>query len=983
MRIKEITIYGFGRWVDQTFSFSGSNLITLLGDNEAGKTTLHQFILYMLFGMSKKQCDFYRPKTSSKLGGRMILEHPAEGNVMIERLDASEVRCFDNVGAERDMTWFRAFLGNMNLETFQSIYSFSNQDLTVMQDMNESDISELLLSVGLTGSAAIYKVEKKLQAELQKQFKPSGTKPVINEKLSALRTKDKQTGESKQLEKSYKEQIEKMRALENKHRLKKEQIAEKNEQLEREKQLEKILPIRKEMLRVSEELQKLADVRDFPLDHQEQIETIHADMNQADREISSHQATLDTYMEKKQELETITLQDEEKEKLNHLLNQKAEITFMIERRKTLEEEYHYKAREITEMIQEKQVRITAEDLEQLELPFYLEKEWAALREELGNVQKSIADNQQQKDHLAQEKARMEEEQKQAEKELLADVHVDELKQRIQAYHQINQRSETQHQYMYQMLGQMIEEKQKQTKRFTAVGIGIALAAAFIGYAGSIPWLFLFSLAGGIGIYYFRHVQQQDTQKLKLQQESWQTSPSEQEMDVTEAEYLEAQEILERQQILRSKLSALNERLRETIHQLKVKDTAESNLMKQQNKLEEGRRKQQNHYPFLESIDVFYWQDIYHLLQKLLQLTNEKQHIYTELVRVKERIEQFSDQAKSWLEHKGLAGETRMDEILHALEEIEQQEQQHQHELQQLKQFIKDTSNKQAAFIQKRNHDKKEIDKLLNMAGVESVEVYFEKQTRKEQYNKLYARQEELRERIHIMLPEKWQQEWTTDSIEDADHYKKKKELELALADEEEALEQLKSQQAEQKLRIEQLESTEDISLQMHQLAMEKEELEDLVRTWAVQKTALRMLAAAKSQYKDKYLSLVIETAQIYFKEITRNQYDTIYSPAAEQPFQVENSREKRRFRVEELSQGTRDQLYISLRLAINEVMAKASGLPFLMDDVLVHFDGKRSERMQQILERMAENQQVIIFTCHRELAEAANGEIIHLNAGDA
>ncbi len=55
MKIKEITIYGFGRWVDQTFSFSNSNLITLLGDNESGKTTLHQFIIYMLFGMTKKE----------------------------------------------------------------------------------------------------------------------------------------------------------------------------------------------------------------------------------------------------------------------------------------------------------------------------------------------------------------------------------------------------------------------------------------------------------------------------------------------------------------------------------------------------------------------------------------------------------------------------------------------------------------------------------------------------------------------------------------------------------------------------------------------------------------------------------------------------------------------------------------------------------------------------------------------------------------
>ncbi len=139
----------------------------------------------------------------------MIIDHPFEGTVWIERLDASQVQYFANNGEERDEAWFRKLLGNMNAEAFQSIYSFSNQDLAVFQNMKESDISELLLSIGLTGSAAVYKVEKKLQSELQKQFKPSGTKPVINEKLNEIRAMDKQLGESKRLEKSYKEQVEK------------------------------------------------------------------------------------------------------------------------------------------------------------------------------------------------------------------------------------------------------------------------------------------------------------------------------------------------------------------------------------------------------------------------------------------------------------------------------------------------------------------------------------------------------------------------------------------------------------------------------------------------------------------------------------------------------------------------------------------------------------------------------------------------------
>ncbi|WP_152654903.1 AAA family ATPase [Oceanobacillus sp. CFH 90083] len=980
MKIKEITIYGFGRWVDQTFSFSNSHLITLLGNNESGKTTLHQFILYMLFGMTKKKGDFYRPKTSSKLGGRMVIEHSSEGMIIIERLEASEIRCFGSDGEERGPSWFSDLLGNVNKETFQSIYSFSDQDLAVLEGMKESDLSELLLSVGLTGSAAIYNVEKKLTSELQKQFRPSGTKPVINEKLRELRVKDKQAAESKQLEKSYKEQIEKMHALEKKYILKKEQIAVTNEQLEKEKQLEKILPIRKEMLRISKELQALADVRDFSLDNQEQIETLHADMSHVDRELRSQQTAIDTYTEKMKNLESISLPDKEKEQLNQFLNQKSEIALMIERQKTLKQDYNYKTREIAEMIQEKQVHITMDDLEQLDLPFYLEKEWAVLRKERESIHENLADNMRQKEQLIQEQLRIQTECKAVEKELLADVHVEELQQRINAYQQTNNLDKTQQRYMDQMLNQMLQEKLKQARFVVIIGVMVALGAALIGYTGNMPWLYLLSLASVVGVYYYRRVQQQDIKNIKQEQESWQTNQSEPETDVTEAEYLEAQEILKEQQALHRQMHNLKAALQQIISQIEVNEAVRYDLTEQKQRLEERIVSQQKQFPFLQAVDVFYWQDIYHLLQKLLQLTNEKNKLKKELDRVKERISTFSAQVKKWFEQQnGAASEISLEEMMLTLEKIQQQEQRYQYERGQLAQWIKDVQNKQSVLTQKKQYYKEELDKQLKAAGAASVEIYAEKKARKEDYNKLDARQEELKERIDIMLPEKWQQKWTEESLEFDNHYKNIKDQELALADYEEELEQLKSQQAEQKLRIEQLESAEDISLQMHQLAMGKEELEDLAKNWAVQKTALRMLTAAKKQYKDTYLTLVMEAAQIYFKEITRNQYDTIYSPAAEQPFQVENSKTKQRFRIEELSQGTRDQLYISLKLAINEVMAKTSGLPFLMDDAFVHFDRERTESMQQVLKRLSENQQVLLFTCHRELAQAVNGEVIILD----
>ncbi len=76
--------------------------------------------------------------------------------------------------------------------------------------------------------------------------------------------------------------------------------------------MEKILPVRKEMQLVSGELQELADVRDFPLDDQEQIKTLYIDINNINRELESQQATLDTYTKKKKDLEIASLQNEKK-----------------------------------------------------------------------------------------------------------------------------------------------------------------------------------------------------------------------------------------------------------------------------------------------------------------------------------------------------------------------------------------------------------------------------------------------------------------------------------------------------------------------------------------------------------------------------------------------------------------------------------------------------------------------------------------------
>jgi uncharacterized protein YhaN len=77
-------------------------------------------------------------------------------------------------------------------------------------------------------------------------------------------------------------------------------------------------------------------------------------------------------------------------------------------------------------------------------------------------------------------------------------------------------------------------------------------------------------------------------------------------------------------------------------------------------------------------------------------------------------------------------------------------------------------------------------------------------------------------------------------------------------------------------------------------------------------------------------------------------------------------------RVGTMSDGTRDQLYLSFRLASIEHYAKATEpLPFIADDILVHFDDPRSVATLNLLAEFGQKTQVILFTHHESVLSAA------------
>ena len=88
--------------------------------------------------------------------------------------------------------------------------------------------------------------------------------------------------------------------------------------------------------------------------------------------------------------------------------------------------------------------------------------------------------------------------------------------------------------------------------------------------------------------------------------------------------------------------------------------------------------------------------------------------------------------------------------------------------------------------------------------------------------------------------------------------------------------------------------------------------------------------------------------------------------------------------AEQLSRGTREQLYLAFRLAVIQDFGETRGaLPLVVDDILVNFDLERTRGTLKLLSRLSEHHQVIAFTCHpwmRECFEAEGARVVELES---
>lgn len=159
--------------------------------------------------------------------------------------------------------------------------------------------------------------------------------------------------------------------------------------------------------------------------------------------------------------------------------------------------------------------------------------------------------------------------------------------------------------------------------------------------------------------------------------------------------------------------------------------------------------------------------------------------------------------------------------------------------------------------------------------------------------------------------------------------------------------------------------TEEKALELEEL---QTELERLAERYALLAVTAELIRRTRVTFEEERQPAVLRQASAYFAELTDGRYTRIAVPG-DAPDLFAETADRRTIGSAFLSRGTQEQLYLSLRLALAEAASREQALPLLLDDLFVHYDEARLGRCAGILSELAASRQIILFTCHRHVAE--------------
>lgn len=986
MKIKNIHIYGFGKWIDQKWDLTKGQMDVFFGHNESGKSTLMAFIHAVFFGFPSKRENQYVPRDAGRYGGSISIDIAPNEMVFIERVASKtqkgKVTVQYSDGRSGDEKDLQALLKGMDISTFKGIFHFDLEGLQGMKDLTPKELSRYLYDAGMTGANKLANLEKTIEQDSERLFKPRGKTTAINEMANQL-------NDTKQSLIKWEERLDEYDTFQERIREKEErlkQISEKQVLFQKtSRELEKrisLAPLVREWYALKQQEEKETKVKQFPLDGIHRFDQLKERLTEKEARVFHEKDQINVLSEKQKNLN-------EDQELS--ANKKIDINEVIEQfplyKKTKEEEKQFKFDEIEQEKQQKN----------------LEEDWAPIDRQVflgANINGYILEKYDQlksrwqflttkDERLLEEQNKLDREHKitleQYENEknyLLSDAEESELEKKI--FHRENkaqlnqQKSLLTDQFNWLKQGSEREEK---TERITVISLmmaslvflTIAFIRLFVADVISFSILIIVSLIMIFLIRKTKQLRKQEMRKFEVKK-SEVTNKLEnikrQETNELDDERLE--KVLKQHQEQKRKVDGIKQKhtyIQRQLDQWK-EDSEEIEkewivFEKQMNEwCKDGDLPQKKEVLFYDRFlpSIKEWKQ----LNKYIKIISEKRSKLLNIInRYEDRVLYLTS---SYLQDSP-SEETIEDKVK---------------ELRQFLVFSKDQEEQKQRIEDKKgtHHDlllqveeehsqiTKQLEELLAYAGVHEEEAFREKAKKFLEQKENEGKLKDWYLQIVSSIPDEGQRKQVIEDIiyKEADASIEQNQVDQQLIDMEQEKTKLIRESSQLKSEIHQLEEEGTYEEQLQRFTSLKEKINVLAKEWATLKTSQYMIKKVKGIYEKQRQPKVMKRAQLIFAQLTANKYLYLFAPLGEEKFLVERE-DGQRFSPGDLSRGTCELLYLSIRLALAMEDSNKNDFPLFLDETFVNFDKGRRAPVMNFLNELSKERQILVFTCHEHIKE--------------
>lgn len=303
-----------------------------------------------------------------------------------------------------------------------------------------------------------------------------------------------------------------------------------------------------------------------------------------------------------------------------------------------------------------------------------------------------------------------------------------------------------------------------------------------------------------------------------------------------------------------------------------------------------------------------------------------------------------------------------------------------HEQRSLVAKRKELANKYSSFRSKLAKAKRELEKLrgqknrlLSKVGSETENDYRQFDIQHQQRRKLVQQRDSLSEQITAAMGQQFEEDDLTEylnayGITGLEKRWEKLQHEIELVKEQQT--KLHQQRGEFLQEVKMLGEDSRLDEARLELNAIDAEISTLKKEWQTLATSTKMLETIRESYESKRQPETLMEASNYLERLTEGHYTRIWTRLVGEELLVDNANEET-ITVDKLSRGTREAVYLSLRLALVGAYARRGAvLPMVLDDVLVNFDSRRARSAAELLCDFSRNgYQILMFTCHEHMSD--------------